>query len=340
MPKYLDWYLVELESHLRDRMRTDQIHSIVTEAGQHLTESYAEHLFSGMADDDAQLAALERFGSPSKVAASEMGHFVKHGNPKASAWGIGMVALAAALVPIVVASATIPQAWFYCLIAVAGLILAFATFAYFAGRLLLFPIAVLVLASASITAMVASQRFVMETSLLPAELPEVLKTFDRSSLAIQEDLALLDAAGAYFAGTPNRSKPYALPNQQGYVVPLGVRDVRISAPVGYIVVTPRLSRGSVLDWNDARKRWMEASSNAYTKSRLNHSLGYLATEKNRLTSFHSQFPADVFSERMTESMAYGGIAIIGLWAINLIAVGLGKLGRRRRTGDWLEKRLA
>jgi hypothetical protein len=340
MPRYIDWFLVELESQLRDRIRLDQVHSVIKEAHQHLSEAYDEHLSAGMSDEDAQLAAMERFGSPSKIAAAELGQSIKGGNPQASAWAVGVITIAAVMVPSTVGLATSPVAWAYCLLAVAGLVLAFAILAYFSRRLLLLPVAVIVLASAGMTAMISSQRFVMETSLLPSELPSVTSTIEQVSNSIEEDLALLQMSETFFSRNPNRDKPFALNDKQGYIVPLGTRWVRISASVGYISLVQKLSRGSVMDWNDAKKRWSEARRNGYMNDTLSASLHQLRSERNRLYSFNSQFPADVFSERMTECMAYGGIAIAGLWAINSIVFGLGKIGRGRRAIGWLERRLA
>jgi hypothetical protein len=60
--KFTDWYLVEAESQLRGRLRQDRLHEVLSEAEGHLRDATQDLVAKGMAEEDAELAAIQRFG--------------------------------------------------------------------------------------------------------------------------------------------------------------------------------------------------------------------------------------------------------------------------------------
>ncbi len=62
MAKYIDWYLVEAEGMLRGRLRQDRLHDVLSEAEAHLRDTAEDLVAHGMSSEDAELAAIERFG--------------------------------------------------------------------------------------------------------------------------------------------------------------------------------------------------------------------------------------------------------------------------------------
>jgi len=62
MAKYIHWYLVELEGMLRGEVRNDQLHDILAETESHLRDSAEDLASKGMGPDQAEIAALEKFG--------------------------------------------------------------------------------------------------------------------------------------------------------------------------------------------------------------------------------------------------------------------------------------
>ena len=338
MPKYLDWYLVEIESQVRDRMRIDRVHTLLHETEQHLTEIYEENLAAGMSDEDAQLAALQRFGPVSQVSGSALLDRAADDGGRSSMWAVAMLVLAGLTTVGTVGFAYDLRLWSYSLFAIVGFVIAFIVFAYLGRRLLLFPIATVVVLTSLGVALVASERFVVETSLLPTRSAEAINQLKVQEAELVKELGLIDNAAAFFK-LPSRKPPYALPNKQGFMVPIGFRDVRISLPVGYIVIVQRLAKGSVPDWQEAKSRWAERSV-GWNRDQLQSSLNHVRSERNRLSSFVSQSYPNVLAERARESFAYGAGAFAGLAVLNFAAYGLGGLSRRRSRKTWLERRLA
>jgi len=74
MGKYLDWYLVELESFLEGRLRRDAAHDLVCQAEAHLAESAEDFRARGMDAKASEIAAIQRFGSARKIAEAAIGH--------------------------------------------------------------------------------------------------------------------------------------------------------------------------------------------------------------------------------------------------------------------------
>jgi len=338
MPKYLDWYLVEIESQVRDRMRIDRVHTLLQETEQHLTEIYDENLGAGMSDEDAQLAALQRFGPLSHVSGRALHGGDAEVGGRSRTWAVAMLVLAGLTVVGTVGFAYDLRFWSYSLFAVTGFVIAFVVLAYLGRRLLLFPIATIVVLTSLGVALVASERFVVETSLLPTHSEKAITELRTQEAELAKELALIDNAAAYFK-LPNRNPPYALPNKQGYMVPIGFRDVRISLPLGYIVIVQRLAKGSVPDWRDAKSRWAQKSV-GWNRDHLQSSLNYVRSERTRLASFAAQSYPNVLAERARESFAFGAGAFAGLAVLNFAAYGLGRLSRRRSRKSWLERRLA
>jgi hypothetical protein len=60
--KYIDWYLVEAEGMLRGQLRQDRLHDVLSEAEAHLRDTAENLVAHGMSSEDAELAAIERFG--------------------------------------------------------------------------------------------------------------------------------------------------------------------------------------------------------------------------------------------------------------------------------------
>ncbi len=65
---YIDWYLVELRRRLIDSMPLDQESSFILETRNHLESLTEEFVTNGMDQRAAEVAAIERFGTPDKIA--------------------------------------------------------------------------------------------------------------------------------------------------------------------------------------------------------------------------------------------------------------------------------
>lgn len=65
---YIEWYLVELRRRLLDSMPLDQESSFILETKYHLESLAEEFVTNGMDPRAAEIAAIERFGSPDKIA--------------------------------------------------------------------------------------------------------------------------------------------------------------------------------------------------------------------------------------------------------------------------------
>jgi hypothetical protein len=65
---YIDWYLVELRRRLLDSMPLDQESSFILETKNHLESLTEEFVTNGMDPRAAEVAAIERFGTPDKIA--------------------------------------------------------------------------------------------------------------------------------------------------------------------------------------------------------------------------------------------------------------------------------
>jgi len=72
MPKYTQWYVVELDGLLRGKVPAERLHELLSEIECHLQDAVQERTAKGMAVEEAELAALEALGSPEKIAAEEM----------------------------------------------------------------------------------------------------------------------------------------------------------------------------------------------------------------------------------------------------------------------------
>jgi hypothetical protein len=60
--KYIEWYLTEAESQLQGRLRRDRLHEVLSETEAHLRDTAEDMTSHGMSEQDAELAAIERFG--------------------------------------------------------------------------------------------------------------------------------------------------------------------------------------------------------------------------------------------------------------------------------------
>lgn len=76
MAKYIEWYLVELESMLEGRLREDRIHDLLREAKAHLEDTAEQLRTSGMAEKESDLVAIERFGRARRIADEALGNRV------------------------------------------------------------------------------------------------------------------------------------------------------------------------------------------------------------------------------------------------------------------------
>lgn len=65
---YVNWYLVELRRRLHDTMPLDQENSFIFETKNHLESLTSDLIAQGMEPSKAEIAAIERFGSPDTVA--------------------------------------------------------------------------------------------------------------------------------------------------------------------------------------------------------------------------------------------------------------------------------
>jgi hypothetical protein len=90
MGKYIDWYLVELESRLQNSLRPDEVHDLVSQTAAHLADSSAQLEATGMSLKESELAALEKFGRVNRIAEEAVG---SPGSRAAGRW-IALVAYA------------------------------------------------------------------------------------------------------------------------------------------------------------------------------------------------------------------------------------------------------
>ena len=65
---YIDWYLVEIRRRLHGSLPLDQLNSFEFETRNHLECQTEEFVTQGMDQKSAQIAAIERFGTPEDVA--------------------------------------------------------------------------------------------------------------------------------------------------------------------------------------------------------------------------------------------------------------------------------
>jgi hypothetical protein len=70
MGKYIDWYLVEVERLIGQSTTREELHDTLREVGSHLSSAKEGAMAQGLEDRNAELAAVESFGTPS--------NFVKH----------------------------------------------------------------------------------------------------------------------------------------------------------------------------------------------------------------------------------------------------------------------
>jgi hypothetical protein len=74
MGKYIDWYLVELESRLQGAMRPDEVHDLVSQTAAHLRDSSEQLESTGMTAKESELASLEKFGRVTRIAEEAAGN--------------------------------------------------------------------------------------------------------------------------------------------------------------------------------------------------------------------------------------------------------------------------
>ncbi|MFN3684093.1 MAG: HAAS signaling domain-containing protein [Fimbriimonadaceae bacterium] len=72
MARYIEWYLAELERRLGRLVSRERMHEILCDAESHLREKAEALEREGMDPRAAQLAAVEAFGRPDRVAAAEL----------------------------------------------------------------------------------------------------------------------------------------------------------------------------------------------------------------------------------------------------------------------------
>ena len=65
---YIDWYLVEIERNLSDLVPLEKQNSLLNESNNHLSSLAEEFESQGMEEKASQLAAIDRFGTPEKIA--------------------------------------------------------------------------------------------------------------------------------------------------------------------------------------------------------------------------------------------------------------------------------
>jgi hypothetical protein len=125
--KYIDWYLVELEGMLDQRISATRLHELLLETEAHLRDTAAELTASGMTAGQAELAALERFGKARDVAASVIHpgrSFVKSGAGVAvlGLLGFAFTSIYYIYIPWQHANWTVQTslAWFFALLFVGG----------------------------------------------------------------------------------------------------------------------------------------------------------------------------------------------------------------------------
>ncbi len=66
---YIEWYVVELGKHLSSAVPLDKQNSLLHETKNHLSSLVEEFQSQGMDEKTSQLAAIDRFGAPEKIAA-------------------------------------------------------------------------------------------------------------------------------------------------------------------------------------------------------------------------------------------------------------------------------
>ena len=65
---YIDWYLVEIRRHLHGSLPLDRLNSFEFETRNHLESQTEDFVTQGMDQKSAQIAAIERFGTPGDIA--------------------------------------------------------------------------------------------------------------------------------------------------------------------------------------------------------------------------------------------------------------------------------
>ncbi|HJP83407.1 MAG TPA: hypothetical protein VJ835_07860 [Fimbriimonadaceae bacterium] len=336
MPKYIHWYLVEVESQVRERLRIDHVHTLLQETEQHLTQIYSENLANGMSDEDAQLAALQRFGPVSQVT----GRASKGGSPEerdsCGRYAVGSLIFGALVTCATVAFAPSWTAWSICLFACIASVIAFGIFALLSRKMLIFPIAVVVLTTCIGIATISAQRFIPETSILRSRASDVVAELERYTSELDKDLRMVDGAETFFK-TAKHDAPYWLGANRGYVIPLGLEFSDIWRPVGYLVRIETVRKGFTTDWTLAKSKWHGSKD---LRNSLQSSLNYVRAERNRILSFAPQNLTAAFRERVQEGLIHGAGIFLSLVALNGVVFAIGRISKKRPGKTWLERRLA
>ena len=336
MPKYIHWYLVEVESKVRERLRIDHVHNLLQETEQHLSEIYSENLASGMSDEDAQLAALQRFGPVSQVTGRGPRGSAPEDRDSYGGYAVGALIFGALAICATVAFAPSWTAWSFCLFACIASVIAFGILALLSRKMLVFPIAIVVLTACIGTATISTQRFIPETSILRSRASDVVAELERYASELDKDVKMIDEAGRFFE-SPKRDAPYWHGAEKGYVIPLELEFSDIWRPVGYLVRIQTVRKGFTTEWALAKNKWGISKD---LRNSLQSSLNYVRAERNRILSSAPQNLTAAFRERVQESLIYGAGILLSLVALNGVVFAIGRFSKKRPGKTWLERRLA
>ncbi|MCX7801069.1 MAG: hypothetical protein N2109_12115 [Fimbriimonadales bacterium] len=107
MPRYIEWYLAELERRLARRVTRERLHQLLAETETHLSERSEELRREGMEPRAAELAAIDAFGPPERLAALELGSQRRALLGLPTAWALALAAGA----PFLGMAASLTVAW-------------------------------------------------------------------------------------------------------------------------------------------------------------------------------------------------------------------------------------
>ncbi len=184
-----------------DKVREDRLHMTLQEVEDHLAESAGEMAVAGMGLEVAELAAIQRFGDPRRLAWEELrgsAAIVSLGGRLAlGSVGLGCVLLVGSLllwqsIDIFGAVAA----------GMAGLAAVFAFGCYLWGRSLAAPVGAMVAMCAAASGVVVGLRFVGNDNVTRREAPEALRAVESSLKSTRNQLALLEKGQRLFNQEP------------------------------------------------------------------------------------------------------------------------------------------